>query len=184
MIVYRAINDSLQKGIDDNYRNEFLNYCNGKISIPNKAYYDGFNTFSYDINKNYLHFFKFKEDCKRYILEYLSKRLHNYDSYVCYFDIPKTLLTKYKGYGSYCFGYLNFTDKLNGNIPIMEYAIPFLELNNDFIVGKVEQYNPIWLQEMFFNLNISDEYLTYYKNEHHERISKEEYQRILIRNMI
>lgn len=52
MIVYRAINDSLQKGIDDNYRNEFLNYCNGKISIPNKAYYDGLNTFSYNINKN------------------------------------------------------------------------------------------------------------------------------------
>lgn len=152
-----------------------MDYCSGKINIPSKAYYDESNTFSYDINKNYLHFFRFKEDCKKYILEYLSKRLHDYNSYICYFDIPIELLTNYKGYGSYCFGYLKIMDLLNENIPIMEYAIPFLELSNDFIVGKSEQYNPIWIEEMFFNLNVSSDYLAYYKNELNKRISKEEY---------
>lgn len=108
MIVYRYdINDCLEKSLQ---RQVFRNL---KFNL--------FNTFNYDKDKRYIHFFRYKS----FIQQFFDA--DNSEGIILSADIPDELLDKYKGFGFYIIE--------NQEIPIPEYAIPLEEFNEDYIVG-------------------------------------------------
>ncbi len=89
MIVYRTIEDVYSYGEDGKKRNEFLDYQNGIISVPNSIYNHGLNTFDYQSPMNYLHFFHFFESALQYISGIPSM---GWDGrcYIASYNIPET----------------------------------------------------------------------------------------------
>ncbi len=129
MVVYRVIRDVYSYGRNGKMRNEFLDYQQGIISFPTKTYNHGLNTHDYKHNITYLHFFHFYESA----LKYTSGMPMSWDGryFIALYNIPKGLLDQYRGFGLYP----------ESNVPFLEYAIPFSELNDRFIQGKTIQYN-------------------------------------------
>lgn len=131
MVVYRMIQDvySYSGGIS---RNEYIDYKNNIISSPAECSNDGWNTHNYKPNIEYLHFFHFYEDAIQYIS---NLRAITWDgrTFIALYDIPNEILDKYKGFGFY-------PENLYSNIPVLEYAIPYSELSNSFIIGEIIKY--------------------------------------------
>ena len=145
MIVYRMIEKCYKYGIDDKSRSEFYDYQNGIISTPSKSHNDGMNTHNYQKGINYLHFFHFYED----VIQYISNMPSCYYGGGCYiatYNIPDEILQKFIGFGFY-------PEHLHSLIPVLEYAIPYSELKNEFIDGRTIQYH--------YDSTKSDEYKKY-----------------------
>ncbi len=147
MIVYRVIKNVYSYGKNGKMRNEFIDYQKGIISFPNCFYNHGLNTHHYKDKANYLHFFHFYESALEYILGIPSMGWGS-QCFIAQYDIPENLLKKYKGFGLY-------PENIYSKIPILEYAIPFSELSDSFINGKIIQYSGIW------NYEYSEEYKKY-----------------------
>ena len=96
MLVYRYLCDRELRAILCDFKDHIGSYFNHGDKLA--------NTHKYQINTRYLHFFKNKSAIK-YIKPYHSK--DNRDFYICTFDIPKEILAKGVGKGTYetCGGY-------------------------------------------------------------------------------
>lgn len=145
MKVYRAIENVFKYRIDDEEQNEYQDYLKGVISKPAKEHNHGDNTHNYVKDKHYIHFFHFKEDAIEYISNIPGALL---SSYVAEYDIPDDILKQYTGFGLY-------PEHLK-NIPVMEYAIPYEELDDSFITFEVTEYH--------YSSDYSLEYLDYLEN--------------------
>lgn len=149
MIVYRAIEDVYSYVKDKKSRNELEDYKNFKISVPKKSYNHGINTHNYEFGVSYLHFFHFFEDAVGYIQSIPSIGWDG-RSYIARYDIPEFLLEKYRGFGYY-------PEKYPYHIPVLEYAIPYSELNNRFVCNNLVNYcTQLGNRKMY-----SDEYKEY-----------------------
>lgn len=143
MIVYRVIEDVYDYTKEGKERNEYQDYLNGTISLPKESYNDGINTHDYKSGVRYLHFFHFYEGAIEYVSGIPSM---GWDGrcYIASYDILDEVLDKYRGFGIY-------PESIHPAVPLLEYAIPYEELENRFIVGEARQYN------------IRDEYSEEYK---------------------
>lgn len=107
MIVYRVCSKrEITKIISDKEFYDVGNYYDINLKL---------NTFRYNKNIKYLHFYDRYEDI-----------LHSNVSkgrFVCEYDIPEEVLIKYSGIGFYL-GYINFRYLVD----VKEYAIPAFEL--------------------------------------------------------
>ncbi len=135
MVVYRLLENSYTYDVNGNLRNEYKDYLNGQISFPKTWHDNGVNTHKYLEGVNYMHFFHFFEDEVYFISTkpsiYLDDR-----AFIGFYDIPEGIIEKNQGFGIYpetCHPYL----------PVLEYAIPYQELKNEFIVGKAVPYKYI-----------------------------------------
>ena len=114
MIVYRyIINDSLEK--------------NSQKHIFKNLKFNLFNTFNYDKDKEYIHFFRYKS--------FIQQFFDDDNAQIISADIPDELLEKYRGFGFYIIE--------NQEMPILEYAIPLEKFDKSCIVGveKVQKGN-------------------------------------------
>ena len=145
MLVYRAIEDVYRYRINDTRENEYREYLKGIICTPAKEYNHGLNTHDYKRRKSYIHFFNFYEDAVEYISNIPGALL---DSYVAKYNIPEELLKKYIGFGYY--------PEHIEKIPVMEYAIPYEELNNKFITFSATKYH--------YDMNYTEDYKNYLDN--------------------
>lgn len=105
--------------------NEICHYLNKeKCSLSGCV---GTNTFNYDKDTDYIHFFYFPENCA-----YYTKRRSYRVSNIIICDVPDELLKKYLGYGYY--------DGICGGryIPFPEFAIPLDEFSIDYIKRIIE----------------------------------------------
>lgn len=90
MLVYRYLNDRELRAILCDFKDHIGSYFNHGDKLA--------NTHKYQINTRYLHFFKNKSAIE-YIKTYHTK--DNRDFYICTFDIPKEILAKGVGKGTY-----------------------------------------------------------------------------------
>lgn len=100
---------------------ELISYNNNEIYHSELKSF-GINTFSYEKDIEYIHFFYYPESCEIYLKNkpYLQTNIM-----IC--DIPKRILKKYIGYGFYSQVVPDYT------IPILEFAIPLEEFNLKYI---------------------------------------------------
>ncbi len=131
MIVYRVIEPYFKYRVDGSSRDEYQDYNQGIISTPSKDYFHGMNTHDYKTKVHYLHFFHYQEDAVEFVSSIPG--LSYCGAYIAEYDIPEDLLKGCQGLGFY-------PNNLNGNIPVLEYAIPFDNLKNEFITGNVKEY--------------------------------------------
>lgn len=132
MVVYRLLENRYTYDINRNMRNEYKDYLNGQISYPRTWHDHGINTHRYQKGVNYLHFFHFYEDEVYYIAEKPSV-FYDGKAFIGFYDIPEYILEKHLGFGTYPNG-------INAYFPILEYAIPYQKLKNEFICGKAIPY--------------------------------------------
>ncbi len=158
MIIYRVIEDIYTYAKNGQSRNEFQDYQNGIISFPKKEYNHGINTHKYKNDLDYIHFFHFYEEAKEYI-NGIPSMVWDDRSYIAFYDIPDDLLNMYRGFGLY-------PESIHPNIPFLEYAIPFRELDDSFILGKVILYEGLRGREYSteYKAYIEGEYNTYIEN--------------------
>ena len=154
MIVYRVIEDVYAYTKDGNHRNEYQDYLKGVISLPKESFNDGINTHDYKIGVKYLHFFHFYEGAIEYVSG-ISSMICGGRCYIASYDIPDELLGKYRGMGIY-------PESIHPAVPLLEYAIPYDELSNSFIVGEARRCN---LRDEF-----SEEYKNYMLSEYKKYI--------------
>lgn len=133
MKVYRVIEDVNCSDRNGNYVNEYQDYLKGIISIPKKSFNDGMNTHEYKKETRYLHFFHYYEGALEYVSGIPSMGW-NGRCFIVSYDIPDEILDRYRGLGIY-------PGSIHSAIPLLEYAIPFDELNNEFITGEIREYN-------------------------------------------
>ncbi len=133
MIVYRVIEDVNEYIGSGKYQNEYQDYLKGIISEPKKSFNDGINTHEYKEGVRYLHFFHYYEGALEYVSGIPSI---GWDGrcFVASYDIPKEILDKYMGLGIY-------PESIHPAIPLLEYAIPFEELDDSFIDGDAKTYS-------------------------------------------
>lgn len=168
MIVYRVIEDIYSYDKNEKERNEFHDYQKGIISFPKNNYNNGLNTHNYKHKVNYLHFFHFYEGALEYISGIPSMGWDD-RCFIALYNIPKYLLDKYRGFGLY-------PESMHPSIPVLEYAIPFSELDDSFIQGKVIQYNYMYKYEYSedYKKYIAGNYDSYLENinEHDRQLIK------------
>ena len=90
MKVYRYLNDRELRAILCDFKDHIGSYFNHGDKLA--------NTHNYKINTRYLHFFKNKSAIK-YIKQYHINDFREF--YICTFDIPKEILLKGVGKGTY-----------------------------------------------------------------------------------
>lgn len=101
-----------------------INFClekNSQKLVLKNLQSNLFNTFNYNKDKKYVHFFRYKS-----FIQYFFDD-NSAEGMIISVDIPPELLNKYKGFGFYIVE--------NQEFPIPEYAIPLEEFNEDWIVG-------------------------------------------------
>ena len=152
MVVYRLLANSYCYDINGNSRNEYEDYLNGQISFPKTWHDEGINTHKYLDGENYMHFFHFYEDEIYYISSKPSIFFNN-GAFIGFYDIPNDIIEKNQGFGIY-------PEAITPYLPVLEYAIPYQELKNEFIVGKAIPYK--------YTFNESREYQDY-KNGGYEK---------------
>lgn len=91
----------------------------------------GNNTFNYDKDVTYKHFFKYLESAKMFYDGH-SKEGYKWFSV---FDIPEELLKEHSGYGIYHGIKERNGDVIPTAIPIPEYAIPTDVLKKEYLLG-------------------------------------------------
>ena len=89
----------------------------------------GKNTFCYDKDISYKHFFKYLESAKMFFDGSLDDGCYIKYELFCLYDIPVELLDKYKGFGLYK-GVVNDYKEL----PVPEFAIPDEYIIPDYLV--------------------------------------------------
>ncbi len=136
MVVYRLLANRYCYDINGNSRNEYEDYLNGQISLPQTVHDEGINTHKYLDGVNYIHFFHFFED-EIYFISSKPSIFFDGRAFIGFYDIPKEILAKHQGFGIY-------PESGNPYLPVLEYAIPWTELKKEFIVGKVEPYKYIF----------------------------------------
>lgn len=154
MLVFRAIEDIYYYTSDDKRVNEYEDYINGVISEPRITFNDGFTTHKYKSKVKYIHFFHYYEGAMEYVTGISFLGLDG-SCYIAAYDIPDEILDKYRGLGIY-------PRIIHPGIPILEYAIPYGELHNDFIVGSLKKYE--------LSDDYSEEYLRYMHGEYQKYI--------------
>lgn len=108
MIVYRYdINDCLEK--------------RSRRQVFKNLQFNLFNTFNYEKDKEYIHFFRYKSFIQQFFDD------DNFESIILSANISDELLEKCKGFGFYIVE--------NEEIPIPEYAIPLEKFNENCIIG-------------------------------------------------
>lgn len=120
MKVYRYLNDRELRAILCDFKDHIGSYFNHGDKLA--------NTHKYQINTRYLHFFKNKSAIE-YIKQYHKN--DNRDFYICTFDIPKEILAKGLGKGTY--------ETKGGDDQV-------LTTEKEFIV-KVDDFDCEWLVE-------------------------------------
>ena len=132
MIVYRTVSSS-----------ELLSLING-FKIENYNTIRGQNTFKYEKNKSYVHFFKYQE----HALYYMKKRNN---PVVVRLDIPDDLLGNIE-YGFYGDVDTYYDDFLDGYyIPLPEYVIETNDFKKEYIVDF--SYNGVWQDPKRYDVN-------------------------------
>lgn len=154
MLVFRVMEDVHYYTGDYKRVNEYEDYIKGIISEPKTTFNDGFNTHKYKSGVKYLHFFHYYEGAIEYVT---GIPFMGWDGrcYIAAYDIPDDLLDKYRGLGIY-------PRIIHSDIPVLEYAIPYEKLDNEFIVGSLRKYE---LSEDY-----SEEYLRYMQGEYQKYI--------------
>lgn len=154
MLVFRVMEDVYYYTSDDSRLNEYQDYLNGIISEPKITFNDGINTHRYKSGVRYIHFFHYYEGAEEYVTG-IPFMVWDGRCYIGAYDIQNEILDKYRGLGIYPF-------VIHSNIPILEYAIPYEKLNNEFIVGSIRKYDGTF--------DYSEEYLRYMKGEYQKYI--------------
>lgn len=133
MVVYRVIEDVCFYNGNNDYTNEYQDYLKGTISVPKSGFNDGINTHDYKSGVKYLHFFHFYEGAVEYVSGIPSM---GWDGrcFIASYEISNDILDKYRGFGIY-------PESIHPAVPLLEYAIPFDELDNSMVVGEVRPYN-------------------------------------------
>lgn len=132
MLVYRTISSS-----------ELLSLING-IKRENCNKIRGKNTFKYENNKSYIHFFKYEE----HALYYMEK---TNNPIIVRLDIPDDLLGNIE-YGFYGDVDTYYDDSLYGYyIPLPEYIITNDVFKKEYIVDF--SYNGVWQDPKRYNVN-------------------------------
>lgn len=141
MKVYRCCGDD-----------EIKAYKNGIKFI--KSFGDGTNTFTYQKDKKYIHFFLFAESMVHYAKYKGGRSTKNFME--C--DIPFEILEKYYGYGWY-------ESILSGYyFPVPEFAIPIEEFDINFISKVFFEPKSEWLRPEEWNQYVNSvpyEYLAH-----------------------
>ncbi len=153
MVVYRLLENRWTYDVNDKMRNEYQDYLNGKISFPKYWHDEGINTHRYKAGINYIHFFHFYEDAVYYISTKPSIFFNN-GAFIGFYDIPSDIIEKYQGFGTY-------PNSINSYLPVLEYAIPFPELKDEFIVGKAVPYAFIYHKSQAYQDYINGGYEKY-----------------------
>ena len=132
MLVYRTASSA-----------ELLNLVNG-TEIKNYNVIHGENTFKYEKDKTYIHFFKYEE----HALYYMKKKNN---PIILRVDIPDELLGNLE-YGFYGDVDTYYDDHLYGYyIPLPEYVMTCDKFNKDYIVDF--SYNGVWQNPKRYNAN-------------------------------
>lgn len=132
MLVYRTISSS-----------ELLSLING-IKVENYNTIRGQNTFKYEKNKSYIHFFKYEKHALYYM-----KKTNN--PIMVRLDIPDDLLGNIE-YGFYGDVDTYYDDYLYGYyIPLPEYIITNDVFKKEYIVDF--SYNGVWQNPKRYNVN-------------------------------
>lgn len=130
MIVYRTISSG-----------ELLNIINGENIIVNDTIC-GQNTFKYEKDKTYIHFFKFQE----HALYYMKKRNN---PIIIKLDIPDNLIGNIE-YGFYGDVDTYYDDSLYSYyMPLPEYIIPKDRFKKEYIIDF--SYNGVWQDPRRYN---------------------------------
>lgn len=143
MKVYRCCGDD-----------EINAYMNNKKYL--KEFGHGTNTFKYDKDNSYIHFFLFAE-CAEHYKKYSHSR---FAKYFIECEIPFEILEEYYGYGWYealIPGYYT---------PVPEFAIPFTEFDINYISDISDNVKSEWLRAeewKQYKMNIPKEYLADYE---------------------
>jgi hypothetical protein len=132
MLVYRTVSSS-----------ELLNLI-GEKNLKNDNIIKGQNTFKYDADKNYIHFFKYEN----HALYYMKKRNN---PLIIRLDIPDEILgnIEYGFYGNVDTYYDDFL--YSYDIPLPEYVISTDKFKKEYIVDF--SYNGVWQNPMRYNVN-------------------------------
>lgn len=132
MLVYRTVSSA-----------ELLNLVNG-TEIKNYNVIHGENTFKYEKDKSYIHFFKYEG----HALYYMKKRNN---PIILRLDIPEELLGNAE-YGFYSNVDTYYDDYLYSYyMPLPEYIITTDKFNKDYIVDF--SYNGVWQNPKRYNIN-------------------------------
>lgn len=151
MILYRVIENKFKFAVNNKIRNEYIDYQNNVISTPSRGHINVYNTHNYEPNIQYLHFFHFYEDAIQYISQRIENSLSDY--YIASYEIPNELLNEHIGFGIYPF-------HIYKNIPVLEYAIPIIKLENNFIIGQLSTY--------CYEISESEDYEKYISGEYNK----------------
>lgn len=140
MIVYRYVRKS-----------ELLNILNGNLSNVGSVYTNNkTNTFKYNANERYLHFFKRCKDIDYIRKLALSKSQHfnekMEEGYICLFNIPSSVLLFSAGHGFY-----ENSGYESDCATATEFAIKVKKFKPRWLVGYVKdninsQFNPASVQ--------------------------------------
>ena len=150
MLVYRTVSSS-----------ELLYLING-IKIENYNVIRGQNTFKYEKNKEYIHFFKYEEHALYYM-----KKQHN--PVIMRLDIPEEILGKIE-YGFYGDVETYYDDSLYGYyIPLPEYVIDIDDFKKEYIIDF--SCDGVWQDPKRYNV-----YSEYFWVEKEHRFNKNESQ--------
>ena len=115
---------------------EELNACinNESLDITNLTANIGNNTFHYEEDVSYMHFFKYIESAKLfYQASKVNPNTKQYN-YIAAFDIPKEVLDQYIGYGFYYGNKEKNGEEIPAAIPIPEYAIPRQLIHREYLI--------------------------------------------------
>lgn len=124
MRVYKAIT-----------KEEFMACMNNEtLDIRGLTANIGNNTFHYEEEVSYMHFFKYIESAK--LFYQASKSNPNTKQYDCIavFDIPKEILDQYTGYGFYYGNKEKNGEEIPTAIPIPEYCIPRQFIQGEYLI--------------------------------------------------
>ncbi len=130
MVIYRVCKkEEVKRILDERSFDNVGNFCkNTEI-----------NSHNYKENTKYLHFFKSKTD-----LLYLNT---SKGMYICIYDIPTEILTKYHGFGKYnsYFEIACSDDKTINLVSVEEYAIPsnIIKFKHLKIIAEIIEYADI-----------------------------------------
>ncbi len=146
MKVYRLCRRDEVEEILDNYSFDNVgNYCRNSEK----------NSHIYDESIKYLHFFKQKTD-----LLYLNTLVGRF---ICVYDIPENLLSKYCGYGKYR-DYIKFS-KL---VDVEEIAIPSQYIKFDFLENIFEITRNIEFEDLYEDSSLAGLVSEIYNNKSNE----------------
>ena len=132
MRVFRLCRENeVKKILGSNEFEDIGNYCRNSEK----------NTHRYDEDIKYLHFFKKQED-----LLYLNTLASRF---ICVYDIPSDLLSRYHGYGKYR-DYIKFVT-LN---EVEEFAIPSKLIKFEYLLTISRIISDIDIEDMLENSNL------------------------------